>query len=527
MTARSIAIALLLSLLSSCGPAIVEPTQVVVKVTSDLGDALAQVDTALYDSREQQASDMQSYGLPDEVALPFTFAIVPAPERPASTVLVVVTGRDAQGSLLAQAKALVSFQRHRRLFVTMSLLSACLQRECGQLQTCTVSQANVGSCTVVEEPSVTDMEPYDSSAASSESGIDGGGGRGEPSAPDGSVVGGTQLNLDGGVDATTTDRDAMADGNLDGGRQVDAGPVDSGTARDSAAPNDGGSDGGVMDAAARDAGSTLEASVQDAASVSSFPRLDETPVIAMTGQYEVISYSEGLGDPAFANPLIYYPRNATPPFAAVVVMQAFLLTRSSTVPWANFLASHGIVGVTVDTTSSMDGVPERADDIEAQVRMIRGEHTRAGSPLQGKLDPSRIGVLGWSMGGSAALLAANRSPTLLRAVSAFQPWTPNSGVSNFPQVTAPTLVFAGAMDGTAAPADYARPYYESLTAPKAYFELAGLGHAPPAADATKAPRIILAWFKVYLESDNRYETYISGTRFQDVFSQISFFTSDR
>jgi triacylglycerol lipase len=341
---------------------------------------------------------------------------------------------------------------------------------------------------------------------------------------------GPQLNLDGGVDASTTDRDAMADGELDGGRQVDSGPADSGQARDSASPNiDGGSDGGQMDATARDASSTPEASVQDAAPASPFPRLSETPVIAMTGPYAVLSYSEALADPAFTNPIIYYPSNASAPLAAVVLMQG--LTQSRSIPafaaWGPFLASHGIVNLHVDTTSGGDGVPERADDIEAQVRMVVGEHTRAGSPLQGKLDPSRIGALGWSMGGGAALLAANRRPTLLRAVSAFEPWVPNSGVSNFPLVTAPTLVFAGASDGTAAAADHARPYYESLTAPKAYFELAGLGHTMPAADASKASRMILAWFKVYLESDDRYETYISGSRFQDVFSQISFFTSDR
>jgi hypothetical protein len=91
----------------------------------------------------------------------------------------------------------------------------------------------------------------------------------------------------------------------------------------------------------------------------------------------------------------------------------------------------------------------------------------------------------------------------------------------FPQISAATLVFGGTADNLAPPAMYTYPFYQSIVAPKAYFEIVDLGHLTPPVSDTGPTRMIVAWLKIYLEGDTRYETYISGSKRQEIMSQFS------
>lgn len=244
-----------------------------------------------------------------------------------------------------------------------------------------------------------------------------------------------------------------------------------------------------------------------------FPRASEMPNVELKGPYEVASYTMGLDDPKYRNPIIYYPKNATPPFAAVSLSLGFTESRSALEWWGNVLASHGIASFHVDPTSASDFPNLRAEDLAAQVDKLKAENQRMGSPLQGKIDLARLGLMGHSMGGGGTLEAAAKLGSEIKAIAPLQPWHTTKA---FASVKAASLVIGAENDGTAPHAQHAEPFYKSITTSKIYAELKGASHmagtslGPPGAVQALQARIVLAWMKRYLEDDTRYDTYLTG-----------------
>jgi hypothetical protein len=78
----------------------------------------------------------------------------------------------------------------------------------------------------------------------------------------------------------------------------------------------------------------------------------------------------------------------------------------------------------------------------------------------------------------------------------------------------------------ASPADHAVPFYTSLKVPKAYAEVKGADHmvgttSGSAANRAMEARLAIAWLKIYLESDKRYEEYIYGAKASEIMSMLS------
>jgi dienelactone hydrolase len=226
------------------------------------------------------------------------------------------------------------------------------------------------------------------------------------------------------------------------------------------------------------------------------------------GKYTVMSYTSGFsGTPnEFAAGTLYYPTDADPPFASVAVVPGFTAFQNSIAAWGPFLASHGIVTMTIDTLTTGDLPAQRADELMAALKSIAGENTRDGSPLKGKLDTSRQCTSGWSMGGGGTLIAASMHPELKCAVS-FAAWQPTGGAMN----KVPVLMFEGTVDPLAA--GMSQGFYDQTSddVPKMIFEVSGAGH-----DVANSPMnsqgIIgmygLSWFKVFLEGDDRYKQFL-------------------
>jgi dienelactone hydrolase len=211
---------------------------------------------------------------------------------------------------------------------------------------------------------------------------------------------------------------------------------------------------------------------------------------------------------------IYYPTGATPPFAAVDVVPGFTAAESSIANWAPFFASNGIVTMTIGTSNPTTGAPDTS--VSPSVReaalldaltTLKGENTRSGSPLMGKLNTARLAVSGWSMGGGGTLQAANDTPSL-RAAMAMCPWNPTT---TYPMDVVPTLMFGGTADGLAGP-PMPDNQYNSIPAstPKALYVINGGSHLVANDPTTNAniARLGLSWMKVFLECDTRYKQFI-------------------
>lgn len=105
--------------------------------------------------------------------------------------------------------------------------------------------------------------------------------------------------------------------------------------------------------------------------------------ISDPGMFTVATLTEADGirnGPAYAGATIYYPTNATPPYPSVVIVPGYISAQSTIQAWGPFLASHGIVTMTIGTNSLFDDPPARRDALLDAIITITEENSRTGSP---------------------------------------------------------------------------------------------------------------------------------------------------
>lgn len=230
------------------------------------------------------------------------------------------------------------------------------------------------------------------------------------------------------------------------------------------------------------------------------------------GPYTVATLIEadGLRDgPDYSGATIYYPTNATPPFASIILVPGYLTAPSSIQDWGPFLASYGIVTMTIGTNSIFDSPYDRRDGLLDALLTMAQENIRTNSPLNGNLDLTRRAVGGWSMGGGGAQLAA-ASDTTLKAVLALCPFLNRGQLTpadlNHP---VPTVILSAELDAIAPTASNAEVHYRYIpsTTKKLIFEINNGGHRAansPTGGQGFAGKIALSWLKQYLMEDDCY-----------------------
>jgi dienelactone hydrolase len=234
------------------------------------------------------------------------------------------------------------------------------------------------------------------------------------------------------------------------------------------------------------------------------------------GEFTVKSYTETaglIGGTAYGDAAVlgdgselYYPESATPPFASIVIVPGFTAQRSDIAPWASFLASHGIVSLAIDSNTVGDLPDVRSQGLLDALASLKKENARTGSPIAGKLDLSRMAVMGWSMGGGGTWLTADSHPELKAAVSLCGWILDVVGA----KTTVPSLQLAVRDDELAA--GMSQPVYAAIpnATPKMLIEWASGGHwtnNTPSNQGRQVGRYGLAWLKVFLEGDDRYRQF--------------------
>jgi dienelactone hydrolase len=173
----------------------------------------------------------------------------------------------------------------------------------------------------------------------------------------------------------------------------------------------------------------------------------------------------------------------------------------------------------LDTNSASELPPARAAALTAALETLKGENTRSGGPLNGKLATECLVAMGYSMGGGAALMSADGKPAGLKAVISLSPYA--TSPNTFPNISASTLIMVGADDQTNTPATHGSPFYQSIpgSVAKMYLTLTG-----GVSDATNSPlgpngsprindrlvaRYGLAWLKFNVDGDTRYREFLN------------------
>jgi dienelactone hydrolase len=188
-----------------------------------------------------------------------------------------------------------------------------------------------------------------------------------------------------------------------------------------------------------------------------------------SGSFSVNGYQCGDQNP---NTHIFYPK-ATGPFPIVTfghgmggdldIGQAALET----------VAALGVIVVAPGT----GGMDEECSSFEWQDMLLALSTAKAGGaalhPELGKVDWSRTGVWGYSMGGKTAPTAASQSGYNIQAMLAMH------GARHAADVTVPSMFTTGSADTLEGPSTIEPEFLEAPALPKIYLNLYGATHTEP------------------------------------------------
>ena len=239
------------------------------------------------------------------------------------------------------------------------------------------------------------------------------------------------------------------------------------------------------------------------------------------GPYQVAYYSSYPPVPEFSAATIYFPANKGEDFAGVAIAPGYSEKGENMSWWGRHLASHGFAVLVLDTNDLHEQPPLRAEALMAAIGVLRNEGDRMGGTLRGKIIKDRMAIMGHSMGGGGALIAANAHSAELKAAIPFASWQPGG---DFSAISIPTLVIASENDLIAAATDHALPHFESLSAdiPKMYLEIKGGNHYIANTDTggdNFIPNIDVhdlvggmgvAWLKLFVDGDEDYRELVFG-----------------
>ena len=224
---------------------------------------------------------------------------------------------------------------------------------------------------------------------------------------------------------------------------------------------------------------------------------------AARGSYAVSQTSvSSLAVTGFGGGTIYYPTSTSDgTFGAVVISPGFTAYESSIAWLGPRLASQGFVVFTIDTLTTLDQPDSRGRQLLAAL-----DHLTQRSSVRGRVDATRLGVMGHSMGGGGTLEAAKSRPSLKAAI----PLTGWNTDKTWPEVSTPTLIVGADGDTVAPVATHSEPFYESLPASldKAYLELNGATHFTPNSSNTTIAKYSISWLKRFIDNDTRYEQFL-------------------
>jgi dienelactone hydrolase len=224
----------------------------------------------------------------------------------------------------------------------------------------------------------------------------------------------------------------------------------------------------------------------------------------------VVSRSSVTG---FGGGTIYYPTDTTAgTFGAVAISPGYYGPQFSIAWYGTRLASQGFVVITIDTLTITDQPDSRGNQLLAALDYV----TRT-STVRTRVDATRLGVMGHSMGGGGSLAAARSRPDIQAVI----PLTPWSNTKNWASVRVPTLIIGAENDTTASPAQHAEPFYTSIPASvdKAYLELNNAGHGAPISANVTIAKYSISWLKRFIDNDTRYDQFLcprpSGAAIQE------------
>lgn len=204
----------------------------------------------------------------------------------------------------------------------------------------------------------------------------------------------------------------------------------------------------------------------------------------------------------FGGGTIHYPTNAGDCglLGGIAVIPGYVSYEASIKWWGPRLASWGFVVITIDTNSIYDDPNSRATQLSAAL-----DHIVSDSTVGAQIDSTRLGAIGWSMGGGGALqLATQRSD--VRAIITQTPYHDK----DYGIMDTPVLFITCQNDRIASNKKYSSAFYNHAAGPKIKIEIKNGSHFCP---SYRFNEILLskpgiAWMHRYINGDTRFDKFL-------------------
>ena len=241
--------------------------------------------------------------------------------------------------------------------------------------------------------------------------------------------------------------------------------------------------------------------------------------LAAPGNDSVCSYSWGLARWGYASARVSYPCGLRERAPAVTLTGGYTNIKEQMYWLADHLTSHGFIVITITPWNIFGTPPVWEDAHKAGYAELLDQDSSWWSPLRNRVDRNQIGLIGYSMGGGGALLAAADLGDRVRLVGGLSPYL-DFRQPDYRRISAATLLLGGSLDFTATP-DAVESYYQQLPAQTsaALGILRGLNHLDWAnligsggTMKNRARILVTAWLKLQLEGDQSVRDVFDGER---------------
>lgn len=253
--------------------------------------------------------------------------------------------------------------------------------------------------------------------------------------------------------------------------------------------------------------------------------------------YEVRTYDPEPQVEEFSGVSVFYPLTLSfaPPIGAIAFVPGFRAAGENYAWWGPMLASFGYAVFILDTNSPTDALGARNQALQAAVDFIRAENGSADSPIAGKIDDNKIALMGHSMGGGAALRAADELGADVKAVIPLLPYCCEPGQpfeGNLAGQDVPTLIIASAVDEVAPPAEHARMLFDSIadSTSKIYLEFSTGNHmltTNSGAELDTQGRYAMSFLKYHLDGLPQFGDMLYGEQEAEFAAKFSRYDSSR
>ena len=241
--------------------------------------------------------------------------------------------------------------------------------------------------------------------------------------------------------------------------------------------------------------------------------------LAAPGGDSVCSYTWGLSRWGYNSARVSYPCGLRERAPAVTLTGGYTNIKEQMYWLADHLTSHGFIVITI-TPWNIFGTPTVWEDAhKAGYAELLDQDGTWWSPIRNRVDRNNIGLMGYSMGGGGALLAAADLGDRVQVVAGLSPYL-DRVQPDYSRISAAGLMLGGSLDFTATPSAV-HSYYQQLPADTSATVgiLRGLNHVDwvnllgsGGTIKNRARILTTAWLKLQLAGDKSVSDVFEGAR---------------